>query len=72
VKLPSLKRRFWPSAATQTEGGGAGQKKDPRTGKRVSRINPESDWQTTAVPHLRIVDAEMFSAAQERLNARAH
>ena len=47
-------------------------KKDPRTGKRVSRINPESDWQTTAVPHLRIVDAEIFATAQSRMNERGH
>jgi hypothetical protein len=47
-------------------------KKDPRTGKRVSRINPESDWRTTAVPHLRIIEAEAFAAAQARLNERGH
>jgi len=30
--------------------------KDPSTGKRVSRINPESEWIITEVPDLRIVD----------------
>jgi len=29
--------------------------KDRRTGKRVSRVNPESEWITTDVPALRIV-----------------
>src|SRR5262249_6681759 len=47
-------------------------RKDPRTGKRVSRVNPESEWQTTAVPHLRIVDAETFAAAQARMKERSH
>jgi hypothetical protein len=47
-------------------------RKDPRTGKRVSRVNPESEWQTTAVPHLRIVEAETFAAAQARMEERGH
>ena len=32
--------------------------KDPDTGRRVSRANPESEWITTPVPHLRIVEPE--------------
>jgi site-specific DNA recombinase len=47
-------------------------RKDPQTGKRVSRVNSESEWQTTSVPHLRIVDAETFCAAQARLTGRGH
>jgi site-specific DNA recombinase len=47
-------------------------RKDPQTGKRVSRVNPESEWQTTSVQHMRIVDAETFSAAQSRLTERGH
>jgi site-specific DNA recombinase len=47
-------------------------RKDPRTGKRVSRVNPESEWQTTAVPHLRIVEAETFAAARNRMKERSH
>jgi hypothetical protein len=47
-------------------------RKDPATGKRISRINPESEWQTTAVPHLRIVDAETFKVAQARMDGRSH
>ena len=49
-----------------------GMRKDPKTGKRVSRINPGASWQTTAVPHLRIVDAAVFAAAQALMEARSH
>lgn len=38
--------------------------KDPETGKRVSRPNPEADWITTEVPHLQIIDEETWEAAQ--------
>ncbi|OXT02983.1 resolvase [Notoacmeibacter marinus] len=34
--------------------------KDPDTGKRVSRLNPKSEWLTTDVPELRIVDDELW------------
>jgi site-specific DNA recombinase len=37
--------------------------KDPETGKRVSRPNPESEWQRKAVPELAIVSEETFDAA---------
>jgi DNA invertase Pin-like site-specific DNA recombinase len=47
-------------------------RKDPRTGKRVSRINPESSWQITSVPDLRIIDADVFAAVQARLDERGH
>ena len=30
--------------------------KDPETGRRVSRLNPESEWIVTDVPKLRIID----------------
>ncbi|WP_316168797.1 MULTISPECIES: recombinase family protein [unclassified Bradyrhizobium] len=40
--------------------------KDPATGKRVSRPNPESQWIRTEVPHLRIVDDELWQAARAR------
>ncbi|MCD4512201.1 recombinase family protein [Brucella pseudogrignonensis] len=40
--------------------------KDPTTGKRVSRPNPESQWIRTEVPHLRIVDDELWSATRAR------
>ena len=40
--------------------------KNPDTGKRVSRLNPSSEWITTEVPHLRIVPDELWSFAKER------
>jgi site-specific DNA recombinase len=40
--------------------------KDPDTGKRVSRPNPPSEWVTTAVPELRIVDGELWSRVKAR------
>ncbi|SOC92277.1 Site-specific DNA recombinase [Rhizobium sp. AN5] len=39
---------------------------DPSTGRRVSRINPESQWIRTEVRHLRIVDDELWSATRAR------
>ena len=43
--------------------------KHPETGKRISRINPESEWITQDVPHLRIVDDELWQAVAGRLKA---
>ena len=40
--------------------------KDPSTGRRVSRVNPESEWVRTAVPQLRIVSQELWDAAKAR------
>jgi DNA invertase Pin-like site-specific DNA recombinase len=40
--------------------------KDPETGKRVSRLNPEEQWIFHEVPELRIVDQELW----ERVKAR--
>ena len=40
--------------------------KDPSTGKRVSRLNPESAWITTEVPELRIVDDALWQAVRAR------
>ncbi len=40
--------------------------KDPDTGKRVSRPNPPSEWVTTAVPELRIVDDELWNEVKSR------
>jgi site-specific DNA recombinase len=45
-------------------------RKDPDTGRRVSRPNPEKEWITTAVPHLRIVEAELFAKVQAIKAAR--
>jgi site-specific DNA recombinase len=40
--------------------------KNPSNGKRVSRMNPESQWIRTEVPHLRIVGDELWQAARKR------
>ena len=40
--------------------------KDPRTGKRVPRVNPESQWVMQDVPELRIVSDELWDNAQRR------
>ena len=40
--------------------------KDPSTGKRVSRLNPESEWIVKDVPELRIVDDELWQAVKAR------
>jgi site-specific DNA recombinase len=40
--------------------------KDPDTGKRVSRPNAPSEWVTTAVPELRIVDDELWEQVKVR------
>ncbi|WEQ55027.1 recombinase family protein [Komagataeibacter nataicola] len=40
--------------------------KDPETGKRVSRLNPETDWIIQEVPDLRIVEAELWDAVKAR------
>ena len=39
--------------------------KDPRTGKRVSRMNDEKDWVITDVPDLRIVDQDVWDKVKE-------
>jgi site-specific DNA recombinase len=41
--------------------------KDPSTGKRVSRVNTASDWQTIDLPHLRIVDQNLFDQVATRM-----
>ncbi|NDK36794.1 recombinase family protein, partial [Rhodovulum sulfidophilum] len=43
--------------------------KDPMTGKRVSRMNPEEEWEITEVPELRIVDDELWQAVRSRQGA---
>jgi DNA invertase Pin-like site-specific DNA recombinase len=40
--------------------------KDPDSGKRVSRPNPPSEWVTTAVPQLRIVEDKLWSRVTAR------
>ncbi|MDE2467098.1 MAG: recombinase family protein [Alphaproteobacteria bacterium] len=40
--------------------------KDPDTGKRVSRMNPKSEWITLDVPELRIIDQDLWDQAKAR------
>lgn len=40
--------------------------KNPDTGKRVTRYNPEADWIRQKVPDLRIVDDEIWEKVKER------
>jgi site-specific DNA recombinase len=45
--------------------------RDPDTGKVINEKRPESEWQRRCVPHLRIVDDELFASAQEMLQQRS-
>jgi DNA invertase Pin-like site-specific DNA recombinase len=40
--------------------------KDPATGKRVSRLNPEDEWIIQDVPDMRIVDQELWDRVKAR------
>ena len=40
--------------------------KDPDTGKRVSRLNPEDEWVTAEVPEMRIIDQELWDAVKAK------
>ena len=40
--------------------------KGPSTGRRVSRMNAESEWIVTEVPELRIIDDELWQAVKTR------
>lgn len=46
--------------------------KDPTTGKRLSRVNAQSEWQRADAPQLRIVAEDVFQAAHRRREARTH
>jgi site-specific DNA recombinase len=44
-------------------------RKDPDTGKRVSRLNPPEDWRIIEVPELRIIDQPLWESAKARQHA---
>ncbi|SHG78351.1 Site-specific DNA recombinase [Kaistia soli DSM 19436] len=44
--------------------------KDPDTGRRISRVNAEADWQRAEAPHLAIIDKATFDAANNRKASR--
>src|SRR5512145_3267455 len=46
--------------------------KNPDTGKRVSRLNPEAEWMRKEVPELRIVPDDLWSAAKSRQQQTHH
>ena len=46
--------------------------KDPDTGRRVSRLNPGSEWVVQEVPELRIIADEIWVAVKERQNRLAY
>lgn len=39
--------------------------KDPNTGKKVAKLNPESEWVITEVPELRIIDQDLWEKVRE-------
>ncbi len=43
-------------------------RKNPQTGRRAARINPESEWVRVDVPELRIVSKDLWEAAKARQN----
>ena len=46
--------------------------KDPGTGKRVSRLNPESEWVIQEVPEMRIVDQDVWDNVKPRQQTLAY
>ena len=46
--------------------------KNPDTGKRVSRLNPTSEWMSREVAKLRIVPDDLWSAAKSRQKQTRH
>ncbi len=40
--------------------------KDPDTGKRISRLNPKEEWIIKDVPHLRIIEPELWADVKAR------
>jgi site-specific DNA recombinase len=46
--------------------------KNPDTARRLSRVNPQSEWQKYEVPKLRIVPAELWAQVQARRLKNAH
>lgn len=45
--------------------------RDPDTGRRVSRVNPRSEWQEIEAPHLAIIDPETHAAVAARKEQRS-
>jgi site-specific DNA recombinase len=43
--------------------------RDPRTGRRVQRLRPQSEWKIQEAPHLRIISEQVWMAVQSRLSS---
>jgi site-specific DNA recombinase len=43
----------------------------PKSGKRISRTKPRDKWKYAEVPHLRIVDEDLWDAVQTRLDQQS-
>lgn len=46
--------------------------KDPDTGKRQARLNPETDWIVEDVPHLSIINQDLWDRVKARQMATRH
>lgn len=46
--------------------------KDPDTGRRISRLNPESEWVVHEVPDLRLIDQDVWDAVKARQSRLAY
>jgi site-specific DNA recombinase len=46
--------------------------KDPNTGRRQARLNPEADWISKDVPHLRIIDEGLWLQVKTRQQQTRH
>ena len=46
--------------------------RNPSNGRRVSREKPQDAWKYAEVPHLRIVDEDLWDAVQARLAKQSH
>ena len=44
---------------------------NPETGRKVSRVNPPEEWVVVEVPHLRILDDDLWRAAKDRQDESA-
>jgi len=43
--------------------------KDPRTGRRIARVNPHEEWEEVEVPELRIIDDALWKQVKQRQSA---
>ena len=43
--------------------------KNPKTGKRIARPNPPDQWESTEVPHLRIIDEALWERVKQKQGA---